>query len=472
MRARALFWLAAILLLAAPLSCGPQPTPGPTGPGPETPAPASPGAGAGETIKIVSSLPMTGSSLVQTETIVNAIKMALEEENYRADGFKIEYEAWDDASAQAGSWDPGKEKENATRAAGDPDIMVYIGTFNSGAAKIAIPILNRANLVMISPANTYVGLTKDLPGLVEKGEPAIYYPTGKRNYCRVVPADDLQAKAAAWWANQMGVQKVYILDDKEVYGKGIANAFESECKALGIQVLGHEGIDAKAPDFRAVMNKVKGTHPDLVYFGGITQNGAGKLVKDMREVGLKAKFMGPDGIKETAFLESAGAAAEGVYVTMGSMDPKNLTGKARDWYNAYKQKFGKEPEAYAIYGYEAAKVALDAIKRAGKKDREAIRQALMNTKDYHGVLGTWSFDANGDTTLKVMSGFVVKGGKFEFVQALLSEEAPGGSPQAAGSPGESPQSPASPGSSSEEEEESPAVQESPAEAGSPAASPH
>ncbi|MCC7369023.1 MAG: branched-chain amino acid ABC transporter substrate-binding protein [Chloroflexi bacterium] len=365
------------------------------------------------TIKIVSSLPRTGSSKGQTDTIVNAFKMAFDESNYSAGGFTIEYEDMDDATPARGAWDAGKEAENANKAVADADVMVYLGTFNSGAAKVAIPILNRSSLVMISPANTYPGLTK--PGKGEPNEPDIYYPTGVRNYSRVVPADDLQGAVAANWAKALGVTKVYVLDDTELYGHGIAQVFADTAAKIGLTVLGGpEGIDSKASDYRALATKIRGTGAEMVYYGGITQNNAGKLFKDLRSVlGPNAKMMGPDGIFEQAFIDDAGDAAEGVYVTFGGIGPSKLTGKGAAWYADYKAKYGTEPEAYAAYGYEAAKVALDAIARAGTKDREAIRAAVFATSNYDGVLGTWSFDANGDTTLTTMSGRAVVGGKFD-----------------------------------------------------------
>ena len=176
-----------------------------------------------DTVKIYSSLPMTGSSLGQTQTIVNAICMAVEERGGKIGNLTVVYEPLDDATAAKGGWDAGKEAENANRAVNDPDVMAYIGTFNSGAAKVSIPILNRANLVMVSPANTYPGLTK--PGKGEPNEPDVYYPSGKRNYARVVPADDLQGAVGADWAKQLGAKKVYVLDDTELYGHGIATVF-------------------------------------------------------------------------------------------------------------------------------------------------------------------------------------------------------------------------------------------------------
>jgi len=186
----------------------------------------------GDTIKIVSSLPRTGSSKGQTDTIVNAMKMAFEEANYQAGGFTITYDDMDDATPARGAWDAGKEAENANKAVNDTDVMVYLGTFNSGAAKVAIPVLNRSNLVMISPANTYPGLTK--PGKGEPNEPDIYYPNGVRNYARVVPADDLQGAVAANWAKQVGATNVYVLDDTELYGHGIAQVFADTAGKIGL----------------------------------------------------------------------------------------------------------------------------------------------------------------------------------------------------------------------------------------------
>jgi branched-chain amino acid transport system substrate-binding protein len=301
--------------------------------------------------------------------------------------------------------------------------MVYIGTFNSGAAKLSIPILDQAGpLVMISPANTYPGLTKKIAA--EAGEPEKYYPTGVRNYTRVVPADDIQGTVAADWAKDLGVKKVYILDDQQAYGKGVADVFEGEAKKIGLTVLGHEGIDTRpGAEYRALMTKIKGLSPDMIYFGGITQNNAGQLVKDKINVGMDqtaVRFLGPDGIFEQAYIDAAGKEnAEGTYVTFGGVTPDKYTGAAATWRDKYKAKYGGNPEVYAVYGYEAMKVALDAIERAGKVDRRAIRDAVFNTKNFtKGVLGSWSFTDTGDTTITTMSGAQVKNGEFVFQKEL------------------------------------------------------
>jgi branched-chain amino acid transport system substrate-binding protein len=379
----------------------------------------SPAGGDAHRIKIVSSLPRTGSAKAQTDTIVNGIKIALEEAGYQAGDFEIEYADWDDATAGAGQWTAEAEAANAIRAVHDPDVMIYLGTYNSGAAKISMPILNKAGLLMISPANTWPGLTK--PDMGDPGEPDVYRPAGMVSYVRMVPTDDLQGSLGAQWAKELGVRRVYVLDDNEVYGKGIANLFVEACQDLGIEVLGHESIDVKAQEFKPLMTTIKGLRPDLVYFGGTTQSKGGQIAKDMMAAGLDCKLMVPDACYEEAFIESAGAENlnDRCYVTFGGLPPDELAGAGRRFVENYEARFGGKPEVYAIYGYEAGKVAVEAIKKAGVKDREAIRAACLAIKDFdQGALGTWSFDENGDSTLRTVSGNIIRNGRFNFVKVL------------------------------------------------------
>ena len=374
-------------------------------------------AGNPKAIKIVSSLPRTGSANAQSTSMVNGIRMAIEELGGIVAGYTILYEDWDDASPQRGSWDPALEAANADRAIKDPDVVVYIGTFNSGAAKISIPKLNQAGLVMVSPANTYPGLTK--PGKGEPNEPDIYRPSGRPNFFRVVPADDLQGTMGAEWAKKMGAATAFIVHDRELYGKGITDVFRTRAEQIGIRVVGVEGIDVRAANYKALATKIKALNPDLVYFGGVTQSNAGQFAKDLRASGFPGKLMIPDGCVETAFIQSTGPEnCIETYATFGGLPADQLTGKGAEFVRRYREKYQIEPEAYAVYGYEAARVALDAIARAGKKDRLAILDAVAATRDFEGVLGRWSFDPNGDTTLTTMSGLVIRDGKFHFVETL------------------------------------------------------
>jgi branched-chain amino acid transport system substrate-binding protein len=296
--------------------------------------------------------------------------------------------------------------------------VAYIGPYNSGAAKISMPKLNQAGLLMVSPAASWPGLTK--PGLGEPNEPLIYRPSGKINFFRVVPADDLQGDIAAAWAKELGSTSAYVLHDGELYGKGVASIFKKGAERRGIEILGFEKIDPKAANFRSLAFKIKQRRPDTVYFGGTTQTGAGQLVKDLRAAGVTGKFMVPDGCYETAFIEAAGhEAVEGTtFVTFGGVPANQLSGKGKNFYNSYKTAYGVEPEGYAAYGYEAAKVVIAAIERASTKDRAGVIAAISNTKDYQGALGTWSFDEQGDTTLRIMSGNTIKNGTFELTKIL------------------------------------------------------
>lgn len=380
---------------------------------------ASHEAQAGEKdIKIVSSLPRTGSANAQTSTIVNGIRMAVEEIGGKIGEFTISYEDWDDASPERGQWDPAVEAANADKAIRDPDVMAYIGTYNSGAAKISMPKLNQAMLLMVSPGNSWPGLTK--AGFGEAGEPEIYRPSGKISYFRVFPTDDVQGPTGAKWAAEMGVKTAFILHDRELYGRGLAEMFKRAAPRYGIKVVGFEGIDPKASNYRSLVTKMRQRRPDLVYFGGTTQTNGGQLAKDIKLGGLDAKMMFPDGCFENAFLQAAGAEnVEGrAFFTFPGIPPKQLSGSGKAFYEAYKAKFGAEPEAFAIYGYEAAKAALDSIRRAGAKDRAKIVSAAAATKDFEGALGTWSFDTNGDITVKSLSGNAVKDGAFSFVKLL------------------------------------------------------
>jgi branched-chain amino acid transport system substrate-binding protein len=392
-------------------ACG---TPGATG-----------GTGAKGTIQIWSELPRQGSSKGQTDTIVNAIKLAIEERGGAVDGWTINYVDQDDSTAEAGAWTPERATALATEASTTADLVAYIGTFNSGAAKIVIPVLCKAGIAMISPANTYPGLTK--PGKGEPGEPAVYYPDGcTHNYYRVVPADDLQGQVGADWAKELGATKVYVIDDSQVYGKGIADVFDAAAEAAGMEVLGHDQITGKETDYKSLAEKIKGMAPDLVYFGGITQQNAGQLWRDLRAAMGDVMLMGPDGIYEDAFLTAAGEAAEGTYLTFGGTTADQYTGAAAEFRDKYNAEYPSNPiQVYTIYGYEAATVVLNAIdtaSKAGATDIAGLRtgtlKALSEVKDYPGVLGTWSFDANGDTSLLTFSGTQVEGGEFTFQKVL------------------------------------------------------
>jgi branched-chain amino acid transport system substrate-binding protein len=374
-------------------------------------------SGGGESIKIVSDLPMQGANRAQTTTMVNAIKLAIQQRDGEVAGLKIDYEALDDATAQAGQWDPAKCAENAQKAAQDEAVIGWIGPFNSGCAATQIPTLNEAGLAMVSPANTYTGLTKPTP---DPSEPDKYYPTGERNYARVIVTDVQQGQAAATFLQDEGFESVYILDDKETYGKGVADEFQKAAEGLGIEIVGREGIDGSASNYRSLMNKIADADADAIYFGGIIENNAAQIIKDKVGAGMSNEdvaFIGPDGIFVDALLSQGGDSVEGIYVTFGGIPPQELGQEGQDFIDAYNKKYDDDVQPYTAYAYEAANVMLDAIERAadeagGVPERQAVVEQVFATEDFEGVLGTWSFDDEGDTSLTELSVQTVDGGEF------------------------------------------------------------
>jgi branched-chain amino acid transport system substrate-binding protein len=363
------------------------------------------GSSAGGTVNIYSSLPLQGASKDQTAAMVQGIRLALEEAGGKAGDFTVKYQALDDSTAAAGNWDPGATAQAARKAAQDPKAVYYIGEFNSGASAISIPILNQGGVPQVSPANTYVGLTTDEPGS-EKGEPDKYYPTSKRTYLRIVPRDTIQAAALLTLMKQDGCKKIALANDKETYGQGLSRLVALQAKDTGQELTKDVGIDKTSSNFRSVAAQFKSQGADCFLFGGVTANGAVQLYKDVGAALPDAKLYGPDGVCESGFTNPSKkgipkALGARFQCTVATLDLTSYPG-GKQFIDAFSQKYGDDnPDPYAIYGYEAMKLGLDTIKGLGDKggDKAAVLDALFNTKDRDSVLGTYSFDENGDTTL-------------------------------------------------------------------------
>jgi branched-chain amino acid transport system substrate-binding protein len=384
------------------------------------------GGGSGSTgsteLTIYSSLPLQGDSRPQSQSVVDGEKLALEEAGGKVGKFTIKYASLDDATASAGKWDPGATSSNARKAAQDKSTIAYLGEFNSGATAISLPILNDANILQVSPSNTYVGLTRSEGA--DKGEPDKYYPAGKRTFGRVVPADHIQAAAQVTFQKDEGCTKTYILNDKEVYGKGLADQVQNVAKAQGLAIAANEGIDTKAANFRSLATKVKSSGADCMFFGGITQNKGVQLFTDVNAANPSMKLFGPDGVAESPFSTKLNAATQKMtFVTNPTLDPKLYPPSAQEFFTKFKQTYGKDPEPYAIYGYEAMKVVLLAIQNAGDKgnDHQAVIDAFFNTKDRDSVLGKYSIDQNGDTTLSDYGADRIEGGKLVFDKVIKAQ---------------------------------------------------
>ena len=386
--------------------------------------PATQALAAEKVIKVYESWPLQGSMIPEGTAMLNAVKMALDEVNGEVAGYKIELVFLDDASPTTGSWDGTIEANNAQKAIADEQALVYFGTYNSGAAKISMPLTNKAGMAMITPANSYPGLTK--PGYAP-GEPGIYRPTGKVNYFRTFGADDFQGASGAAWAKCLAFKKVYILDDRQLYGKGIADVFESHAKKIGLNVVAHDGVESVNIDFRALLTKVKASGADLVYFGGLVDSGGPQIAQQMDTLGLfKAgvKLLSDDAMYSDAVPKAVNPDVlnNNMYVTFASPALDQLpTDVGKRFYRNYKAKYGTDPIGWSIYAYNGMLVILDSIKRAAPRldkatdvtaKRAAVLEAMRATKDLEGVSGGITFDANGDPTTYLMSGFLFKEGKY------------------------------------------------------------
>ena len=415
-------WLAATGCLVAALAMGV----GACGDDSDEGSGDSGSGGEAKTVTIYSSLPLQGASRPQTTALVNGIKLALEQAGNKAGDVTVKYESLDDSTAQAGSWTPEATTANARKAAQDDSTAVYIGEFNSGASAVSIPILNEAGVPQISPANTAVGLTSDEPG-ANPGEPDKYYPTGQRTYTRIVPKDTIQGAALATVMKEDGCTKVQLTNDKEVYGAGLASNIESAAEAQGLEIIANDAIDKNAANYRSLAQKAKGAGADCFVFSGITANNGVQLYKDFAAALPDAKLYGPDGVAESGFADPKEGGipadvASKVKVTVATLSPDEYPPEGQEFFTQFEEKYGEpNPDPYAIYGYEAARLALDAIERSGTGSKEDVIAALFDTKDRESVLGTYSIDENGDTTLTDYGVYTIEGGELTFDSTIKAQ---------------------------------------------------
>ncbi len=381
-----------------------------------------------QTVKIYTSWPLTGGSQAIGVSMENAVNLAVQ--HYLADhdnagpaGVTLEIVPLDDASPTTGAWDGTVEAENAQRCVNDADCIVYMGTYNSGAAKVSMPITNEAGIVQISPANSYAGLTRACGADCAEGEPDIYRPSGQVNYFRVAATDDVQGPAAASWAYCQGVDKVYIIDDAQAYGGGIAKTFETQATALGMEVLGHTSMETADSDPRSLLTDAVSKGAQAIFGGFVLDSGGPRVIQAMYDEGLfdqGIKFYGPDGLLSPALIDQVGGADVmngNAYFTFPGLLPNLLTNdQGVRFYTDYKAQFNEEPDPYSVYAYAATQVALNGLEVASETTdgitRATVLDAVRNTQDFEGIIGTFGFDENGDNTKAAFYGYAFNDGGF------------------------------------------------------------
>jgi branched-chain amino acid transport system substrate-binding protein len=382
----------------------------------------------GATLTIYSSFPYQGPPRSISTSTSNGIRLALDQVRHRAGRFKLKYVSLDDSTVQAANWTPEATSANARRAAQDEAAIAYIGEFNSGATAISLPILNEAGIPQVSPSNTAVGLTTDEPGASE-GEPDKYYPTGRRTFVRIVPKDTIQGAALATLMKEDGCANVFIINDEEVYGAGLARNIERSASQLGIAVLGNSGIDPRAPNYRAVAARLKAEGTECFAFAGTTPNNPVALFKDVHAAMPGARLYGGDGVSDSPFVDPKKGGipanvARRTQITVPTLPPEAYPPAGRRFFADYAKTYGDaSPEPYAVYGYEAARLIVDAIRRAGDSGemRAAVLKQLFRTKGRESVLGTYDIDENGDTTLTDYGAYRIRGGELRFNRTIKAQ---------------------------------------------------
>ena len=366
-----------------------------SGCGKEAPKPAATGP---VTVKIGSASPLTGPQAHIGIDIRNGVQLAIEDANaanVEIGGRKVKFEmvAEDDEA------NPTKATTVAQKLV-DSKVAGVVGHFNSGASIPASKIYSDAGIPQISPSSTNPKYTLQ----------------GFKTAFRVVAHDDQQGPTLGKYATEkLKAKTIAVIDDSTAYGQGLADAFEATVKAAGAKVVAREHTTDKDTDFKAILTRIRGRKPDLVMFGGIDPQ-AGPMVRQMAELGIKAKFMGGDGMQTPNFIKLAGNASEGAMASIPGLPKEEMPG-GKAFLEKYKAKFNAEVELFAPMGYDAVMVFIDAMKRAGSTEPAKFLPEVGKTR-YQGVIGPIAFDSKGDLVDGPITIYVVKGGKWVALETV------------------------------------------------------
>lgn len=372
---------------------------------------SNPGRGGkGTAVSIGVELPLSGREAPNGVPIENGVKLAISE--IPVPGYAVQINERDDAVD--GKHDPAQGARNVTALAADRSVIGVVGPYNTNVAEAEIPVASSAGLLLCSPSNSNPSLTKGARAEQLRGG-------GKESYVRVATTDDIQGQAGADIAyNLLGKRRAYVIDDTETYGKGLADQFVASFQELGGTVVGREAAGSGVSDYTSLLAKVRTLGSDVVYYGGVTTGGGGFLRKQMAAAGMaNIPLIGGDGINDgsastaSSFLNLAGSQGDqNTYSTVPAVHeiPNQAEFAAR-----YKAMFGKEPGAYSASAYACTEIILEALKNAGN-DREKIRAYVTDSSHkYDTVLGTLSFDENGDTTQRIISEYKFADGDWQFM---------------------------------------------------------
>jgi branched-chain amino acid transport system substrate-binding protein len=351
---------------------------------------------------IYSSLPLSGAAAGQTRAVNDGARQALQEAGGMAGGQAIKFVTLNDATKRAGYWTPERVAANSRRVAQDGSALAVIGPFNSGAAAVMIPITNEAGVPVVSPSTTAIGLTRGGSG-AQPGEPDKYYPTGERTYFRIMPNDRVQADALATAMRDAGCKRVGAVHDNGVYGAGVGKLMRRSVTRLGMKVASTTAIGRSTRRF----GSIKG---DCIAYTGITANGANRMFS---RVSRTAKLFASDGVAESGFTRRVSASvAKRMTITISTLTP--------DAYGPAGAAIIGSGDPYKLYGYEAMKLLLDGINTAGASKPALLGYLRTGVQSRASVLGTYSLDADGDTTNRAYGLYGISGKALVFKAAITA----------------------------------------------------
>lgn len=373
------------------------------------------------TLTVYTSMPLHGPDAATGRDAVNAVKLALEEARGRAGLFGVNFVALDAAPPETENegWDRDRVLENARRAISDSGAIAYIGELSSGASALSVPVLNEGGVLMVSPSSTYVGLTRE--GGIGRGEPEKFYPSGRRTFARVVPADYVQAAAQVGLMAEEGVERLYVLHDAGLYGRGLAEQVETVARREGMEVLAVERASDDPADARGIAGDVAQAAPDGVLHAAEAGSNAAGILEAVNEASPETALFAPDALATTRFAEDVDVSLERrLHLTSPTVDRRRLPSAAAEFHERFRATFGKAPEPYAVYAYESMKAILAAIEQAGPRgnDRSAVTQQFLGLERRDTVLGDYAIDANGDTSLRRYGAYRVSDGRLVFEELL------------------------------------------------------
>jgi branched-chain amino acid transport system substrate-binding protein len=350
-----------------------------------------------------------------------ATKMILAQRDWRAGEFTVGLQVCDEASAASPLPSEAKCAGNAKVFAANAGVVAVIGPVTSTCGRAMVPVLNRAQggpLAIVSMSNTYLGLTREGPGVVD-GDPDDLYPTGTRNYARMAPADDAQGAAGALYAQGLGVHRPFVLHHDEAWGIGVAAAFRTTAQRLGMKIAGGGSWDRRARDYEDLATRIRRAGADGVYLGGYAVDNGGQLVRDLRdELGPRVRIVTPDGFNQPErIIGGARDRAEGLVITIASLPARALPPNGRRFARDFERRFGALPCCYSVHAAQATDIVLDAIARSDGS-RAAVLRNIFRTRVRDGLLGTFELDRYGDTTLRKIGVYAIRGGKLRYVTAI------------------------------------------------------